>query len=118
MSINLLFCIRVGPNPYIERPRTRCAEINSKISDITLTTSGWSGTNAPYTYTVSNSNIVDNTESVEIAPNNSCTDAQLRSYMNCGFCGGTISAGKVVLKAFGKKPTINIPIVLIVRGEI
>ena len=114
----MLFCTRVGLKPYHQRPRTRCAAINSKISDITLTTSGWSGSNAPYTYTVSNSNIVDNTESVEIAPNNSCTDAQLRAYMNCGFCGGTISAGKVVLKAFGKKPTINIPIVLIVRGEI
>ena len=114
----LLFCIRVGLNPYTERPRTRCAEINSKLIDITLSTSGWSGSEPPYTYTISNSSITDTNEAVEIAPNNSATNEQLLAYMACGLCGGTISVGKIVLKAFGKKPSTNIPIVMIIRGEI
>ena len=118
MSINLLFCIRVGLKPYHQRPRTRCAAINSKLIDITLTTTGWSGSSAPYSYTINNSSITDTNEAIEIAPNNTCSSEQLLAYMNCGFCGGTISAGKIVLKAFGKKPTINIPIVMIIRGEI
>ena len=114
----MLFCTRVGLNPYPERPRTRCAEINSKLVDVTLSTSGWSGSSAPYSYTINNSSITDTNEAVEIAPNNSATNEQLLAYMRSGLCGGTISTGKIVLKAFGKKPTTNIPIVMIIRGEI
>ena len=114
----MLFCIRVGLNPYTERPRTRCAEINSKLIDVTLNSGSWGGSEPPYTYTISNSSITDTNEAVEIAPNNSATDEQLIAYMACGLCGGTISAGKIVLKAFGSKPEINIPIVMIIRGEI
>ena len=91
---------------------------NSKLVDVTLSTSGWSGSSAPYSYTINNSSITDTNEAVEIAPNNSATDEQLIAYMDCGLCGGTISAGKIVLKAFGSKPEINIPIVMIIRGEI
>ena len=94
------------------------AKLNSKLIDVTLNTSGWSGSSAPYTYTISNSSITDTNEAVEIAPNNSATNEQLLAYMACGLCGGTISAGKIVLKSFGKKPTTNIPIVMIIRGEI
>ena len=91
---------------------------NSKLIDVTLTTGGWSGTEPPYTYTINNSSITDTNEAVEIAPNNNATNEQLIAYMACGLCGGTISSGKIVLKAFGEKPEINIPIVMIIRGEI
>ena len=94
------------------------AKLNSKLIDITLSTSGWSGSEPPYTYSISNSSITDTNEAVEIAPNNSATNEQLLAYMACGLCGGTISVGKIVLKAFGKKPSTNIPIVMIIRGEI
>ena len=114
----MLFCIRVGLNPYPERPRTRCAEINSKLIDVTLNSGSWGGSEPPYTYTINNSSITDTNEAVEIAPNNTASNEQLLAYMACGLCGGTISAGKIVLKAFGSKPEINIPIVMIIRGEI
>ena len=114
----MLFCIRVGLKPYHQRPRTRCAAINSKLVDVTLNSGSWSGSEPPYAYTISNSSITDINEAVEIAPNNSATNEQLLAYMACGLCGGTISSGKIVLKAFGSKPEINIPIVMIIRGEI
>ena len=91
---------------------------NSKLIDVTLNSGSWSGSEPPYTYTINNSSITDTNEAVEIAPNNSATDEQLIAYMACGLCGGTISAGKIVLKAFGSKPEINIPIAMIIRGEI
>ena len=112
----LLFCIRVGLNPYKERPRTRCAEINSKLIDVTLNTSGWSGSSAPYTYTISNSNILSTTKVIEIAPTETASNAQIIAFMNASLCGGDISTGKVVIKAFGIKPTTNIPILMVVRG--
>ena len=95
-----------------------CFQTNSKLIDVTLNSSSWSGNNAPYTYSISNSSITDDNEAVEIAPNNNASSEQLLAYMACGLCGGTISSGKIILKAFGKKPSINIPIVMIIRGEI
>ena len=91
---------------------------NSKLIDVTLNSGSWGGSEPPYTYTINNSSITDTNEAVEIAPNNTASNEQLLAYMACGLCGGTISAGKIVLKAFGSKPEINIPIVMIIRGEI
>ena len=112
----MLFCIRVGLNPYKQRPRTRCAEINSKLIDVTLSTSGWSGSSAPYSYTISNSNILSTTKVIEIAPTETASNAQIIAFMNASLCGGDISTGKVIIKAFGVKPTTNIPILMVVRG--
>ena len=105
-------------NDRITTNANNITKLNSKLIDVTLNSSGWSGSSAPYTYTISNSSITDTNEAVEIAPNNSASNDQLKSYMLAGLCGGTISSGKIVLKAFGKKPSINIPIVMIIRGEI
>ena len=91
---------------------------NSKIQNITLTTSGWSGSSAPFSYTINSANITSTTKVIEISPANGASTQQLMAYLNCRFCGGTISSGKVVIYAFGSKPPINIPIVLLVRGEI
>ena len=116
--ISLLFCIRVGLNPYTERPRTRCAEINSKIQNVTLSSSSWSGSAAPYSYTVSNSNVTSTTQVIEVMPSNGATNNQLQAYLNAGLCGGVTGSGTITFKAFGKKPTVNIPITIVVRGEI
>ena len=105
-------------NDKITTNANNITKLNSKLIDVTLNSGSWSGSEPPYTYTISNSSITDTNEAVEIAPNNSATDEQLIAYMDCGLCGGTISAGKIVLKAFGSKPEINIPIVMIIRGEI
>ena len=91
---------------------------NSKLIDVTLNTSGWSGSSAPYSYTISNSNILSTTKVIEIAPAETASNAQIIAYMNAGLCGGDISTGKVVIKAFGIKPTTNIPILMVIRGSI
>ena len=89
---------------------------NSKLVDVTLSTSGWSGSSAPYSYTISNSNILSTTKVIEIAPTETASNAQIIAFMNASLCGGDISTGKVVIKAFGVKPTTNIPILMVVRG--
>ena len=118
MSINLLFCIGVGLQPYTKRPRTRCAAINSKIQNITLSSSSWTGSEAPFSYTVSNSNVTSTSKVVEIMPANGASNTQLEAYLYAGLCGGATGTGTITIKAFGEKPDINIPITIIVRGEI
>ena len=116
--MSLLFCIRVGLKPYHQRPRTRCAAINSKIQNVTLNISSWSGSEAPFSYTVSNSNVTSTSKVVEIMPANGATNDQLAAYLSAGLCGGATGTGTITIKAFGKKPTTNIPITIVVRGEI
>ena len=91
---------------------------NSKIQNITLNSSSWSGSSAPYSYTVSNADITSTSKVVEIMPANGATNAQLEAYLEAGLCGGTTGIGTITIKAFGKKPATNIPITIVVRGEI
>ena len=51
-------------------------------------------------------------------PANGATNAQLEAYLEAGLCGGTTGIGTITIKAFGKKPATNIPITIVVRGEI
>ena len=117
-SMILLFCIGVGLKPYHQRPRTRCVTINSKIQPVTLSASSWSGSEVPFTYTVSNSNVTSTSKVVEIMPANEATNEQLQAYLSAGMCGGATGTNTITIKAFGEKPGINIPITILVRGEI
>ena len=71
-----------------------------------------------FSYTVSNSNVTSTSKVVEIMPANGATNDQLKAYLSAGLCGGTTGTGTITIKAFGKKPTTNIPITIVVRGEI
>lgn len=103
-------------NDKITTNANNITKLNSKLIDVTLNTSGWSGSSAPYSYTISNSNILSTTKVIEIAPTETASNAQIIAFMNASLCGGDISTGKVVIKAFGVKPTTNIPILMVVRG--
>ena len=94
------------------------AKLNSKIQNVTLSSTSWSGSEAPFSYTVSNSNVTSTSKIVEIMPANGATNAQLQAYLSAGLCGGATGTGTITIKAFGKKPTTNIPITIVVRGEI
>lgn len=89
----------------------------SSISNITLTASEWSGTSAPYTYTL-NINGVTTSNIIEILPQNSINANQISALIDAVIATGTQSANSIILKAFGIKPTIDIPITIIVRGDV
>ena len=91
---------------------------NSKIQNITLNNSSWSGSEAPFSYTLSNSNVTSTSKVVEIMPANGATNEQLQAYLSAGLCGGATGTGTITIKAFGAKPEVNIPITVVVRGEI
>ena len=105
-------------NDRITTNANNITKLNSKIQNITLNSSSWSGSSAPYSYTVSNADITSTSKVVEIMPANGATNAQLEAYLEAGLCGGTTGIGTITIKAFGKKPATNIPITIVVRGEI
>lgn len=88
---------------------------SSKVN-LTLYASSWSTAKK---YTVSNANITA-TSAVELLPreNNGITQAQLEALSGAMIVGGTQAAGSIQLVALGDKPTIDIPVTLIIRRDL
>lgn len=93
------------------------AKVNksSKVS-ATMNASSWSGSSAPYTITLS-INGVTTSNNVEILIPGSATNAQVEAWMAAGIVNGTQATNSVTLKAYGDKPSINIPIEAIIRND-
>ena len=90
--------------------------MNSKSASITLSASNWSGSSAPYSYTISNSNITA-TNILDLIFNAN-TQALVDALGNYQIAGYSQSAGKVTIYAWGEKPSVNLPATLVVRGGI
>ena len=88
---------------------------SSKVS-ATMNASSWSGSSAPYTITLS-INGVTTSNNVEILIPGSATNAQVEAWMAAGIVNGTQATNSVTLKAYGDKPSINIPIEAIIRND-
>ncbi len=88
---------------------------SSKVNT-TLYASSWSTAKK---YTVSNANITA-TSAVELLPreNNGITQAQLEALSGAMIVGGTQAAGSIQLVALGDKPTIDIPVTIIIRRDL
>ena len=86
---------------------------NSKLN-VTCSSSNWSGSAAPYTNTI---NVTGVTASniVEVGLNNaSATDAQVQACMKASIAKITQENGKIKLYAYGTKPTVNIPMTVVI----
>lgn len=90
-------------------------EIKGKIINTTLLVTGWGGT-SPYTYTLTVSGVTA-TNVVEITTQSNITDAQVVAMQDAGIYGFSQTTNTIVLKASGDKPTIDLPITVIVRGK-
>ena len=104
-------------NDKITTNANNITELNSKIINTTLNASSWSGSSAPFTYTINVRTSYTDPTAFEIVQNPSCSDAQNLAFLN--LMGGpcTLSNGNLTIKAYGKKPTVDIPIILISRGK-
>ena len=83
------------------------------LSSINLLASNWSGVN--YTLTVPGVNM---NSAVEVLPGLSITEDQLEALQGANIQDGGQAAGSITLKAFGDVPTVDIPIRIIVRGDL
>lgn len=82
---------------------------------VTLASASWAGTAAPYTYTISNSAITA-TSTQELSPATSISADQLTALQAANIIDGGQAAGNMTLKAFGEKPSVDIPVRIIVKG--
>lgn len=88
----------------------------STTSTVTLSASTWSGSSAPYSYVLSVEGVTA-TNIIEINYASSASDAAIEAYQGAGLKDGGQSDGRITLLATDK-PTVNIPITIIVRNDL
>ena len=88
----------------------------STVVNKTLLVSNWSGTSAPYRYELSVDGVTK-TSNQEIMPADGITDEQMYHLQGANLQDGGQDTNKIVLEAFGVKPSIDIPIKIIMRKD-
>lgn len=97
-------------------PASIGAAAKSNFVNATLSANNWSGDSAPYTYTLSISDVTT-TSNQELLPALNITEEQLTALQAANIQDGGQLTDSITLKAFGDKPTIDIPIRVILRGD-
>ena len=82
----------------------------------TLLASGWTGSEAPFVYTLAIAGVTA-TSYQELVPAVNITAEQLKALQAANITDGGQAAGSMTLKAYGKVPTVDIPIRVIKEGE-
>ncbi|WP_050696607.1 hypothetical protein [Anaeromassilibacillus senegalensis] len=88
----------------------------STTESATLRASSWTGTAVPYTYTLNISGVTA-TSNQDLIPGATITAEELEAYQEANLQDGGQSAGTITLKAWGEKPTVSIPVRVILRGD-
>ncbi len=88
----------------------------SETVTATLLAASWTGDAAPYTYTLSVSGVTA-TSNQEVLPALNITAEQLEALHGANLQDGGQAANTMTLKAYGDKPTVDIPIRVIKRGD-
>ncbi|WP_195983949.1 hypothetical protein [Clostridium sp. D33t1_170424_F3] len=95
--------------PYWSAPSTTLEK--------TLLSSGWVGSAPPFTYTLSVAGVTT-TSNQDILPDLDITEEELNALQAANIQDGGQAANSIVLKAWGSKPETDIPIRIIIRGDL
>lgn len=88
----------------------------SETVTATLLAASWTGDAAPYSYTLTVSGVTA-TSNQELLPALNITAEQLEALQSANIQDGGQAANTMTLKAYGDKPTIDLPIRVIKRGD-
>jgi hypothetical protein len=90
--------------------------IKSQVS-VTLAAASWTGASAPYTYVATVAGVTANSDQ-DLMPDPAVTLAQLKAFQAANIIGYSQTTNSVTLRAWGSKPTIDIPVDFIIRGDV
>ena len=105
----------------VDSAKTAAQEIVGNKADksteynMNLPAASWTGTTAPYSITLSVAKATA-TNNIDIIPQASELTA-IEAWQGLGYMLGTQAAGSVTIQAWGDKPSVDIPIKVIVRGD-
>ena len=90
--------------------------VNSNIEELVLTSTNWIGDSIPYSYTITNDSITS-TNIIDLIFNPN-TEELKDVLLDTEISGYSQEEGSVTIYAWGNKPSIDIPITIIIRGGI
>ena len=88
----------------------------SEIIEATISAASWTGDSVPYIYILDVTGVTAYSNQ-EILPAMDITQEQLDALHDANIVDGGQAAGSITLKALGDKPSIDIPIRVIKRGD-
>lgn len=103
-------------NSNLASTNTKVTELYDQSAVISASAGSWTGTTAPYSCKLSCSVILADSN-VDVTISTSATDAQRLAFVAGAFVPGAVTAGAITILAYGKKPKVDLPLVLIVRGK-
>ena len=81
----------------------------------TLKSADWVGDTSSFSQTISVDSV--NTDSyVELTVPSNITSEEVEAYQSACIISGTVNNGSITVNAYGEKPSINLPLLIIVRG--
>lgn len=89
----------------------------SAVTTASLPASGWTGSAAPYSQTISMEGVTA-TSANEILPGASISASQLDLLQAANLQDGGQADGSITVRAYGGKPTADLPIRIIIRGDL
>ena len=95
----------------LERDKAQKSQKYDKV----LIASNWTGSDAPFEILIECDGVTE-TNNIEVIPD-ILTIEQWESLNDAGITNGTQENGKIKLFAYGNKPVVDIPIILIIRGD-
>ena len=85
--------------------------------EYTLLANTWQFSGVSNYYIWNNSNIISASQIIELVPSQSITAEQLEALQAANIIGTDQAVGRVTLTAYGDAPTIDIPVIFIIRGD-
>ena len=89
--------------------------VKSTVLSLTLTSSGWTGSAAPYTQTLAASGVTESTNGIPDLAVGASDDAE-KQMSSCNIHKSSQAAGTITFTAKKAKPTVDIPITVILIG--
>ena len=93
------------------------SDLSDPIS-VTLAAAGWAGGDAPYRQTITAAGLRAEPAPIEILMGDGFTKEQLEAAQAANIQKGDQADGSIVLYAYGDKPDLDLPIKLLVRGDL
>jgi len=112
-NANLIKCT---DGTSVETKFTTKSNLSTLVST-SLSASAWTGSDAPYSQTISVAGVTA-TSANELLPGASITADQLDALQSANIQDGGQAAGHITLLAYGDKPGIDLPVRVIVRGDL
>ena len=88
-----------------------------RLINTTILSSGWVGEESLYSNTLVIEGVTENTD-ICILPSSNWTTVEIEAWGNAGILTGEQTTNSITLKAFGEKPSIDIPISILIGDEV